>query len=410
MSVAAVVIVPPASARGTHAFDRRWEAALSALTEFTAREGHTLVPRNASGFSIDLGTWVAVQRVRHRRGQLTLERTARLEAVPGWTWDPLQDQWDAGLLAWTQFARREGRTRIPTDHVEAGINISQWASLQRRLYRARKLHQERIVRLQSVPGWTWGPDEDLWEKAITALSKFAERNGHVRIPKGHVEDGVDLGSWVRGQRMAYRRGALTDTQVSQLKGLPGWCWEPRATRWETCFNALRDFVEREGHARVPALHVENGIDLGSWVSYQRNHHRRNILPPDQTLKLQGLVGWSWDVATDHWEERYATLLAFVNREGHSRVPRSHVEGDVRLGTWVGRQRESRHRGRLTSDQVDRLQALPGWTWRASASRSKPRRLQRHETQWIAAARAAARFLERKGTSMFRSTTAKTASF
>lgn len=396
MLTASTTVTPRVPDRATQASEVRWEAAFSALTHFAASQGHTFVPRNGSEFAIDLGTWVAVQRLRCRRGQLAPDRVARLESVPGWTWDPLQDRWDAGLCALSRFVERESQMRIPVDHVEDGVNISVWAASQRRLYRAGKLSAERIERLQAVPGWTWVPTEDFWEKAYPALSKFAAREGHVRIPAGHVEDGVALGPWIRGQRIAYRRGALTSTHASQLEQLPGWCWEPHATRWDSCFNALREFVEREGHARVPALHIENDSDLGSWVSWQRIRYRRNTLPSDHAMKLQGLAGWSWDVATDHWEERYTALLAYARREGHSCVPRRHVEGDVRLGTWVGRQREAHQRGRLTSEQADRLQALPGWSWRASPRRSRPRHLQRLDAQWNAAARAASRFASREG--------------
>jgi hypothetical protein len=45
--------------------------------------------------------------------------------------------------------------------------------------------------------------------------------------------------------------------------------ESYAERWDRGYAALVRFVEREGHAKVPRNHVEDGAMLGRWVSYQR---------------------------------------------------------------------------------------------------------------------------------------------
>jgi len=39
-----------------------------------------------------------------------------------------------------------------------------------------------------------------------------------------------------------------------------------------------------------------------------------------------------------WEEGFAALTRFKQREGHCRVPAKHKEDGFELGTWVGRQR------------------------------------------------------------------------
>lgn len=46
-------------------------------------------------------------------------------------------------------------------------------------------------------------------------------------------------------------------------------WDTRDATWATHLDALRAFIVREGHALVPAGHVEQGqtgpVKLGSWV-------------------------------------------------------------------------------------------------------------------------------------------------
>jgi hypothetical protein len=61
----------------------------------------------------------------------------------------------------------------------------------------------------------------------------------------------------------------------------------------------------------------------------------------------------------------------VHREGHSRVPNRHRDGDgFRLGQWVQLQRRGYQRGTLEDERRCRLAALPGWTWTPSPRRPR----------------------------------------
>ena len=93
-------------------------------------------------------------------------------------------------------------------------------------------------------------------------------------------------------------------------------------------DALRQFVEREGHARPQKRHVEDDHDLGMWVSQQRMRY---------------------------WRER--ELNALVARRGTE----DEQEGDERrIAEW-----EDKRKGAgkpLTDSQIAELEALPGWRW------------------------------------------------
>jgi superfamily II DNA or RNA helicase len=58
-----------------------------------------------------------------------------------------------------------------------------------------------------------------------------------------------------------------------------------------------------------------------------------------------------------WDLMFGRLKAFKEREGHCRVPDHSGE----LGDWVGRQRGYRKTGHLSSDRVERLDAI-GFVW------------------------------------------------
>jgi hypothetical protein len=65
-----------------------------------------------------------------------------------------------------------------------------------------------------------------------------------------------------------------------------------------------------------------------------------------------------------WRETYGRLLRFVEREGHARVPSTHMEEGTRLGSWVIGQRQAGRAGSLARERTQLLEALPGWVWLA----------------------------------------------
>lgn len=65
-----------------------WDDRFRALSTFAHEHGHGRVPDGYRTDGLNVGAWVARQRLSHRRGLLSPERVARLESVPGWSWNP----------------------------------------------------------------------------------------------------------------------------------------------------------------------------------------------------------------------------------------------------------------------------------------------------------------------------------
>ena len=148
---------------------------------------------------------------------------------------------------------------------------------------------------------------------------------------------------------------------ARFGALEGWVWNPLEAQWEDRFQALLDYVEREGNARVPARHcTPKGYNLGNWINQQRTYKDR--MTTDRRARLEALEGWTWNTLEAQWEERFDALCEFVQREGHARVPRGYSLPKVgyKLGIWVGTQR--RNKDKLSPDRRARLEALAGWVW------------------------------------------------
>ncbi len=56
-----------------------------------------------------------------------------------------------------------------------------------------------VLKLLAI-GFEWDLLATQWEEGFAALEKFKAREGHCRVPHGHVEGTFNLGSWVGIQR------------------------------------------------------------------------------------------------------------------------------------------------------------------------------------------------------------------
>ncbi len=269
-----------------------------------------------------------------------------------------------GLLE--RFVEREGHARVLRFHLENGFKLGQWAAEQRKCYSADRLSDDRNRRLEALPGWTWGVFDTSWDEGLAMLERFVEREGHARVLRFHLEDGFKLGHWVSSQRALFRSSQPSEERRRRLEALPGWVWDVHTAQWEEGFSNLSQFVERRGHARVPKGYVEDGFNLGNWVLMQRRLFTSGRLSDEHRKRLEALPKWAWDVFTARWEEGVAKLLRFVEREGHARVLRFHLEDGFKLGHWVSRQRDLFTSGRLSDERRQRLEAVPGWVWHATA--------------------------------------------
>jgi len=238
-------------------FEAAWQSTFEVL-DYVKRPGK--MPHQGQP---SLGSWVSEQRIASRAGQACLnEETGKcknvsnyidqesgdqLESIPGWSWDPVEANWEANYRILVKFVAKHNRFPI-IRHSTLGM----WLNSQRQAYKAWKtglnggrekykgvtnyMDEERADRLESIPGWSWDPVEEKWEANYQKVLKYVTK--HNRIPpKSHPA----LRCWVNQQCMAYKAwkarlnketekykdvtAIMNEERARKLESIPGWSWD-----------------------------------------------------------------------------------------------------------------------------------------------------------------------------------------
>lgn len=335
-----------------------WESMVQLLFDYSQREGHSNVPQDHKEQGRSLGLWLDHQRREKRAGNLGLAQRQQLDDL-GISWDPRAEKWQKMYSILLEYYEREGNANVPHRHKESGENLGTWLSNQCQAMKRGSLSPEKHQQLAEL-GVHWSRHGSKWEHMCSLLAEFKEREGYVKVPRNHREAGENLGTWLNNQRQAMKNGSLPPEKHQQLEEL-GVQLSRSSRKWDHMASLLVQFKEREGHVKVPFRHQESDENLGIWLSNQCQAMKRGSLSPEKHQQLKEL-GVQLSRQSTKWEQMYALLVLFKNREGHVKVPRKHTEAGKKLGAWVANQRLRTKEG---SERHRRLAELGVTLWEES---------------------------------------------
>ena len=159
-----------------------------------------------------------------------------------------------------------------------------------------------------------------------------------------------LGLWCNTQRMAYKRGRLSEERYKLLESV-GFEWNLLDSNWMKEFQSLKVFFATQG--RWPKR--EDGA-LATWCYTQRERRKKGRLSKERIRVLDeiGFV-WSQDL-NGGWMKNYEALKIFLDKQ--QRFPKS-AEGY--LGEWCSTQRKMRKQGKLSPNRQTLLDRI-GFVW------------------------------------------------
>ena len=205
-----------------------------------------------------------------------------------------------------------------------------------------------------------------WKKnGFKKLCEYTKEFGTSAVPDGYVAaDGFKLGNWVHNLRRGYKKNRnLTPEFVKSIEKLPGWFWKLESS-FMRHFQHLVDYEREYGNTLVTSNHrCENGFTLGNWVGKIRSQYKQKALTNQQITDLENLSGWVWDIADNQFQEWIDLLSEYSVEHGNlDIVARYKSPAGDNLGLWVHRIRTKYVDGKLPQNQVEALEALPGWKW------------------------------------------------
>ncbi|MFJ5893323.1 Helicase associated domain protein [Streptomyces californicus] len=280
-------------------------AGLAAATRYHTEHGHLKVPVDyTDAYGYRLGVFIAGQRTAHRRGTLTADWIAELDAL-GMIWDEHEAAFEGNMTLIEAFHTEHGHLAIPAQDPGGQFLVD-----QRGLARKGQLPKPRHTRLTALdPDWLLphGPD---WHRKYHLLARHL-RTGHdpKTLRRDTVIDGVKAGTWLHrqlttwstlddGQRHLLARLGLTPnciTLTTTKTTTPATLSTPRTRKrrsFEQTATLLRAFVER--HGRPPGAREKIDVDgervmIGPWLCKTRTAQKNGQLSQNRSQLIQSVL-------------------------------------------------------------------------------------------------------------------------
>ena len=267
---------------------------------------------------------------------------------------------------------------------ENGYNLGQWINTQRKIYKNRKLSEEKIELLEKI-GMRFGNRRNIidWEEYYNLAKAYYNKNNNLEIPFRfktldgitYDEGGYILGVWIDTQRKTYKSGKLSKERIELLNKI-GMRFENKITKigWQECYKLAKVYFEKMGDLEISSkfktqdgiTYDEKGYNLGMWINTQRQTYKNGKLSKEK-IELLNKIGMRFENKINNigWEEYYKLAKAYYNKYNNLEIQRSfktldgitYDENGYNLGAWIDTQRKTYKNGKLSKEKIELLNKI-----------------------------------------------------
>ena len=341
-------------------WDQKYEAAVEYYEEF----GDLNVVRGyvtEDGFP--LGMWIKSVRNQHNVGQLSEEKTTKMEALDI-VWNPndekVDQRWMNAYRILLDYLKENGTSDVPVKAEWKGFKLGQWMQHVRYQYahrgdpnfKKKQLSQAKIDLLEQAGVLLV---KDNWMKCFQMAKAWYDEHGNLKVPKEMAADGQPVLAWLNRQRQI-RAGKMAGVTITQehidLLDSIGFEWELRQNKIQAKKERMYALCERyfddHGNLDIPVDYMLDGENLGKWVRSLRAHQVRFS---DDEQREYDKIGMVWaeklqisEHTTGRWEMYYRAAERFKAENGHLNVPRDYTDNSLpgKLRIWLDNQRTKKN--------------------------------------------------------------------
>jgi len=199
-----------------------------------------------NGYFKDLGRWVNVQKVSHKKNALNSNYIQQLISI-GFIWDPLGHAWNEHFNQLCAFKAKNGHCNVSRNDVR-NKSLGQWVSTQRVSCKKNTLRSDRIQQLNSID-FVWDLCDLSWNEHFDQLCAFKAKNGHCIVSQNDAQN-TSLVEWVRQQRVSYKKNTLSSNRIQQLNSI-GFIWDLHERSYELWWMRMyQERIKNEKHSRA----------------------------------------------------------------------------------------------------------------------------------------------------------------
>ncbi|AYV83181.1 MAG: hypothetical protein Hyperionvirus4_146 [Hyperionvirus sp.] len=192
---------------------------------------------------------------------------------------------------------------------------------------------------------------------LEELRLFVLDNG--RFPKEKVS-AVEkkLHGWCGSQRIRKRQSVLSENQILELEGVPGWFWSSEDKFTNRCVKLI-EWIG--GNDRLPKS-TSKDPDEKVWATFCKrvwSLSEANQLTEEQKDLFEEVEKWEWKIGVRRNNKNMISLLELFVKE-HNRLP---IRGDEKeLVVWCRIQQIAKAKDTITEKMVGKLEGIKGWVW------------------------------------------------
>jgi len=301
-------------------FDAQRRDNIAAIKRYFEREGHTFIPeRYIDTDGVRLGAIAKGLRQAYAAGTLEEEYVNILQTNLKFKWDIGQYWWLEQYKALRRWYHKNPNSSPPREHrvtikispqYTESRNLSQFQqslitsykfwnlgekSKSKRAIAPKRLTQKQIKIIENIPNWSWMRADDTEEQWKSILANFCQTFGASELKISTEHQGYAIGRKISKLRSRHRKVPLDQETIDFLMRL-GIDLDPFQTQWMQSYQLLKEYTAENGGAAPTQSTVYRDMNLGSWVSTQREAFKNNKLSEEKVRLLSSLRGWIWNAS------------------------------------------------------------------------------------------------------------------